>query len=98
MEELRGRLNTAGLSPAVESQLLLADAAQDVTVQRGPDAHRLHLWSLGCDQSIQILPAVLKYALRQPAEEELVSISGAANSEAAHEVRCPGGTWCLAAP
>ena len=80
---------SCSLSPAVESQLLLADVVQDITVRRGPDAHRLYLWSLGCNQSIQILPAVLKYALRQAAEEglvELVSISGAPNSEMAHEV------------
>ena len=96
VDELHGRLNTAGLSPAVESQLLLADVVQGVTVRRGPDAHRLHLWSLGCNQSIQILLAVLKYTLRRPAEEELVSISGAPNSEAAHEVpdvQAEHGVW-----
>ena len=43
VDEFSGRLDTAGLSPAVESQLLLADVAQGVTVRRGPDAHHLHL-------------------------------------------------------
>ena len=96
VDEFSGRLDTACLSPAVESQLFLADVAQGVTVRRGPDAHHLHLWSLGCNQSIQILPAVLKYALRQPVEEELVSISGAVNSEPAHEVpdvQAEHGVW-----